>query len=86
VDNMQFSNGVIHWNVSFVRSVQDWEVVWCLNFFFVLYSLRWSQHTKDCIWWIPSKRKKFKVRSFFHELSTSGGSFSLDVFGKLKSL
>jgi len=25
------------------------------------------------MWWIPSKRKKFEVRSFLHELSTSRG-------------
>jgi hypothetical protein len=67
------SNGAIQWNVSFVRSVQDWEVIWCLHFW-VLYSLRWRQGSEDCIRWIPSKRKNFEVRSFFHEFSTSRGS------------
>jgi hypothetical protein len=45
-----------------------------LAFFGVLYSLRWRRGGKDCIRWIPLKMKKFKVRSFFHELSTIGGS------------
>jgi len=60
--------------VSLVRSVQDWEVDLVLAFFGVLYSLRWRQGSEDCIRWIPSKRKKFEVRPFFHELSTLGGS------------
>jgi hypothetical protein len=68
--------------VSFVRSVQDWELDLVLAFFGVLYSLKWRQGSEDCIRWIPSKRKKFEVRPFFHELSTSWGG----VFGKLKSL
>jgi hypothetical protein len=66
VDNMQISNGLIQWNVSFVRSVQDWEVDLVFAFFGVLNSLRWRPSDEDCIWWIPSKRKKFEVRSFFH--------------------
>jgi hypothetical protein len=71
----------------FCQIYQDWEVDLVLAFFGVLYSLRWRQGSEDCIRWIPSKRKKFEVRSFFHELSTSGGSFFLGgVFGKLKSL
>jgi hypothetical protein len=32
-DNMSSTNGVIQWNVSFVRSVQDWEVDLVLAFF-----------------------------------------------------
>jgi hypothetical protein len=48
-DNMMSSNGVIQWNVSFVRSVQDWEVDLVLAFFGVLYSLRWRQGSEDCI-------------------------------------
>jgi len=49
VDNLLSSNGVIQWNVSFVRSVQDWEVDLVLEFFEVLYSLRWKQDSEDCI-------------------------------------
>jgi hypothetical protein len=54
--------------VSFFRSVQDWKVDLVLAFLEVLHSLR--QGSEDCIRWIPSKRKKFEVNSFFHELST----------------
>jgi hypothetical protein len=88
VDNMLSSNGVIQWNVFFVRSVQDWEVVLVLAFFEELYSFRRRQGSDDYIWWIPSKRKKFEVSLFFQELSNSGGGVILflgGVFGKLKS-
>jgi hypothetical protein len=33
VDNIQYSNGVIQWNMSFVRSIQDWEIDLVLAFF-----------------------------------------------------
>jgi hypothetical protein len=57
-----------------------------LAFFGVLYSLRWRRGGKDCIRWIPLKMKKFKVRSFFHELSTIGGSsFPWRSIWKVKS-
>jgi len=49
VDNMLFSNGVIQWNVSFVKAVQDWEVDLEFAFFGVLYSFRWRQDSEDCI-------------------------------------
>jgi hypothetical protein len=62
VDNMLSSNGVIQWNVYFVRSAQDWEVVLVLAFFEELYSFRRRQGSDDYIRWIPSKRKKFEVR------------------------
>jgi hypothetical protein len=55
----------MHWNVPFLRVVQDWEVELVLAFFGMLYSLKWRQGGEDCIRWIPSKRKKFEVRSFF---------------------
>jgi hypothetical protein len=71
LSNMQIFNGLMHWNVSFSRAVQDWEVEVVLSFFGLLYSFRRRQGEEDYIQWIPSKRKKFEVRSFFHELSTS---------------
>jgi hypothetical protein len=57
MDNLQVSNGVMHWNVPFLRVVQDWEVEVVLASFGMLYSLKWRQGGEDCIWWIPSKRR-----------------------------
>jgi hypothetical protein len=85
LDNVQISHRVIHWNVPFFRAIQDWEVEVVLVFFGMLYSLRWRQGGEDCIRWIPSKRKKFEVRSFFHELSLSGvSSFPCRSIWKVK--
>jgi hypothetical protein len=53
----------------------------------VLYSLSWRQGSEDCIWWIPSKRKNFEVRSFFMNYLLQGILLFLGgVFGKLKPL
>jgi hypothetical protein len=65
LDNMDISNGVVLWNVPFSRIVQDWEVEVVLSFFGLLYSSRRRHGGKDCIRWIPSKRKMFEVRRFF---------------------
>jgi hypothetical protein len=72
LNNMRVSNGNLHWNLSFIRSVQDWEVDLVIAFYDLLYSLILRQGGEDRIWWIPSKRRKFKIRSFYQELSRSG--------------
>jgi hypothetical protein len=43
-----------------------------IAFYDLLYSLILRQGGEDRIWWIPSKRRKFKIRSFYQELSRSG--------------
>jgi hypothetical protein len=45
-----------------------------IAFFDLLYFLRLKQDGEDRIWWIPSKRRTFEVRSFFQELYSLGGS------------
>jgi hypothetical protein len=49
-------------NLSFIKPMQDWEVD--LVHLILLYSLRLRQGGEDKICWIPSKRRKFEVRSF----------------------
>jgi hypothetical protein len=58
-----------------------------LAFFGMLYSFRWRQGGEDCIRWIPSKRKKFEVQSFFMSYLFQGFLlFPGGVPGKLKFL
>jgi hypothetical protein len=86
MDNLQVSNGVMHWNIPFLRAVQDWDVDMVLAFF-GMYFLKWRQGGENCIRWIPSKRKKFEVRSFFMSYIFRGFLLFLGgVFGKLKYL
>jgi hypothetical protein len=68
-DHMQFRNGNLQWNIFFTRPVHDWEVDLVSSFFELLYSLRVRQGGEDRICWIPSKRRKFEVRSYYHVLS-----------------
>jgi hypothetical protein len=51
----------------------DWEVDVFASFFKVLYSVRVRQEGKDKLWWVPSKRGLFNVRSFYSVLVSNDG-------------
>jgi hypothetical protein len=70
-DHMQIMNEEAHWNVPFCRAAQDWEVEVVVTFYAKLYETRRHARGVDCIWWIPSKRKLFEVRSYFEVLNSS---------------
>ena len=50
----------------FYKTMHDWEVDLVSSFFELLYSIRLRQDSDDIVCWIPSKRRKFEVRSFYH--------------------
>jgi hypothetical protein len=59
--------------------------MWCLHFL-VCYIPLDGDEVARIVLWIPLKMKKFKVRLFFHELSTIGGSsFPWRSIWKVKS-
>lgn len=81
-NNMHFSNGNLQWNLSFIKFVQDWEVDLVIGFYDLWYSLNLRQGELDCIRWIPSKKRKFEVRSFFKSYLVRGDLFLGKVFAK----
>ena len=62
--NMDYSSGSLQWNVSFIRLVHDWEVDVLASFYTLLYSHKIRREREDKIWWVPSRKGKFDVRSF----------------------
>jgi len=66
VDNMEISGGSIQWNVSFVREAHDWKVGVFASFFQVLHSV--NRDRANRLWWVPSKKGVFKVKTFFNSL------------------
>jgi hypothetical protein len=60
-------SGSHQWNVSFLRSLNDWEVEDLASFYGLLYSYT-LDGGNDKIWWVPSKKGKFEVRSFYNTL------------------
>jgi len=67
-DRVQFSNGNLQWNISFTKPMHDWEVDLVSSFFELLNYIRLRQGSEDKICWIPSKRQKFEVMSFYNVL------------------
>jgi hypothetical protein len=59
INHMQFQNGSLHWNIFFARQMHDWK--WKYS----LLSLSNWQGDEYIICWIPSKRKKYDVKSYF---------------------
>jgi hypothetical protein len=83
-NHMQFRNNNLQWNIFFIRLMHGWKVGLISSFFELLYSLRTRQEGEDRICWIPSKRRQFKVKSYYHVLSLLSLLFLGRVFRKLK--
>jgi len=75
VYNLSVQDGAAHWNVVFMRLVQDWEVEMVLSFYERLYSHPIQLGAEDMLVWGPSKRGQFEVKSFYKVL-TSQESYS----------
>jgi hypothetical protein len=60
-----FVNSSFHWNVSFTRLVQDWELESVAAFLDIIYAAVPTQGVIDTIHWKHSSQKEFSVRSFY---------------------
>jgi hypothetical protein len=73
--NVELLGGSIQWNVSFTIKAHDWEVGVFASFLQVLHSVTVRRGSEDKLWWVPSKRGLFKVKSFFCSLCYEGSRF-----------
>jgi hypothetical protein len=71
-DNVERSNGAIQWNIQFTRMIHDWEVEVLASFYRCLYSCKLREDGKAKLWWVPSRKGGFEVKSFYRALSAHG--------------
>ena len=69
---MERINGATQWNIVFTRMVHDWEVEVLASFYSCLYSHKFSGVGEDKLWWLPSNKGVFEVRTFYRVLSSHG--------------
>jgi hypothetical protein len=62
-------SGSFQWDVKFIRAAHDWEVDILTSFFSLLYSISLDRDGEDKLWWSPSRKGKFDVRSFYKSLA-----------------
>jgi hypothetical protein len=66
-DNLDLLSGSQQWNITFMRSLNDWEVEDLAPFYSLLYSSTLNGGV-DKIWWVPNRKGKFEVKSFYNIL------------------
>jgi hypothetical protein len=69
-DNFDSVSGSLQWNISFMRSLNDWEVDDLASLYSLLYSYNLGGGA-DKIWWVPNRKEKFEVKSFYFILNSS---------------
>lgn len=57
-----------HWNISFARPVQDWQLESVASFMDLIYFGSWRRNGVDKICWKPSTRGVFYVCSYYRAL------------------
>jgi hypothetical protein len=68
-NHLDLFSGSVQWDVNFIRATHDWELAIVTSFFTLLYSLRGRREGEDKLWWSPSRKGKFDVRSFYTVLA-----------------
>ena len=71
-DNFQRLGASIHWEVTFSRLAQDWEVESFLSFLELLYAVTITGNGEDKVCWQPSKSHIFQVSSYYAILTCKG--------------
>ena len=81
-DNMNWNSGV-HWDISFTRSVNDWEVGILQSFLGLLYSFKVTRVEEDWMCWTHTSMVFFRFKSYYRALTTG---FPGKAFGRLRFL
>jgi hypothetical protein len=69
-DYLEPSNSYIHWNSSFIKIVQDWELGSLDSFLNTLYFSKTHLGEVDIMLWTPAHSHGFEVRSYYKMLQT----------------
>ena len=70
-DLLSLSEDSYHWNVSFVKPAQDWELELVASFIDLIYSGLRRKNVVDELCWIPPSKQTFDVRSFYRAVHSS---------------
>ena len=82
-DNMNWNSGVLHWDISFTRSVNDWEVGILQSVLGLLYSFKVIRVEEDWMCWTHTRMVFFRFKSYYRALTTG---FPGKAFGRLRFL
>ena len=73
--HLRFHNATHVWDIEFYRPFQDWELEMGVSFMELLYSLPIRRGTMDSMWWQPSNKGIFEVRSYYSVLVQSSDTY-----------
>jgi hypothetical protein len=66
---MSFRNDTLHWELTFSRNIQDWELDTMNSFMELIYSTNLDGNGVDTLCWQQKSKGRFTVRSFYRCLS-----------------
>jgi hypothetical protein len=72
---MECFSDSIQWNIQFTRLIHDWEVGELASFYKRLYDCKLRGEGRDKLWWEPSRKGCFEVKSFYRALSPRGSIY-----------
>lgn len=67
-DYLDSSNSYVHWNLSFIRAIQNWKPESLDSFLNLLYSSKTYQREVDRMLWTVASSHGFEVRSYYKTL------------------
>lgn len=74
-DYIEDGEGGFHWNITFCRKLNDWEVENALIFFHTLYKYKISLLENDNLLWHHDPKGLLSVKSYYFFLSSNGEVF-----------